>query len=97
MAAATLSAVMAGDRSRSTPRPVSAWSWNEAKVTTSLFATIYERFDVARETALDTGGWLLELALDPAQVAWLNQQSDFRPEYFANHSPTILAPTGSLS
>jgi GTPase len=62
-----------------------------------LRATIYERFDVARETQLDTGGWLLELALDPTQIAWLLQQRDFHPEYFANHSPTILAATGSLS
>lgn len=61
-----------------------------------LRAAVYERFDVARETRLDSGGWLLELALDPAQIAWLSQQDDFRAEYVAD-SPTILAPTGSLS
>ncbi len=61
-----------------------------------LHAAIYERFDVARETPLDTGGWLLELALDPAQIAWLKRQDDFRAEYFAAGLPTLLAPTGSL-
>jgi GTPase len=62
-----------------------------------LRAAVYERFDVARETRLDTGGWLLELALDPAQLSWLVQHEDFRDEYLASDSPTILAPTGSLS
>lgn len=62
-----------------------------------LRAAIYERFDVARETRLDSGGWLLELSLDPAQLAWLRQQADFRAEYLAQNSPIILAPTSSLS
>ena len=61
-----------------------------------LRAAIYERFDVARETRLDSGGWLMELALAPAQVAWLTQQDDFHLEFLVN-SPAILAPTGSLS
>ncbi len=61
-----------------------------------LHAVIYERFDVARETLLDTGGWLLELALDPAQIAWLKRQEDFRVEYFAADSSTRLVSTGSL-
>ena len=62
-----------------------------------LRAAVYERFDVARETQLDSGGWLLELALDPAQSAWLEQQHDFKQEYLVSNSPMILAPTGSLS
>lgn len=62
-----------------------------------LRAAIYERFDVARETRLDSGGWLLELSLDPAQLAWLSQQADFRAEYLVQNSPIILAPTSSLS
>lgn len=62
-----------------------------------LRASIYERFDVAREIHLETGGWLLELALDAAQIAWLKQQDDFRDEFLIADSPGVLAPTGSLS
>ncbi len=62
-----------------------------------LRAAVYERFDVARETPLENGGWLIELALDPAQTAWLMQQEDFRDEYLASDSHTLLAPTGSVS
>jgi len=52
---------------------------------------------VARETKLETGGWLLELALDPAQLAWLKQQEEFSAEYLAPNLAPVLAPTGSLS
>lgn len=62
-----------------------------------LRAAVYERFDVAREIELEAGGWLLELALDPAQVEWLKQQDDFQADYLVSDSPIILAPTGSLS
>lgn len=62
-----------------------------------LRAIVYERFEVARETQLESGGWLLELTLDSGQLAWLKQQHDFRPEYLISNSPIILAPTGSLS
>lgn len=62
-----------------------------------LRALVYERFDVARDTRLDSGGWLLELALDSAQLDWLAHQEGFRPEYLISDSPAILAPTGSLS
>lgn len=62
-----------------------------------LRAAIHERFDVARETPLESGGWSMELALDLAQMAWLQQQTDFHSEYLVADSPTILAPTGSLS
>jgi len=62
-----------------------------------LRAKIYDRLDVARETKLETGGWLLELALDPAQLAWLKQQEEFSAEYLAPNLAPVLAPTGSLS
>jgi GTPase len=62
-----------------------------------LRAVIYERFHVARETPLEAGGWLLELALDPAQRDWLLQQEGFQSDYLINDAPAILAPTGSLS
>ncbi|MEW6330990.1 MAG: ribosome rescue GTPase HflX [Pseudomonadota bacterium] len=60
-----------------------------------LRATLYERFDVIRETVPESGGWMLELALEPAQLAWLRQQSDFRESYQMPEAESILAPTGS--
>jgi GTP-binding protein HflX len=60
-----------------------------------LRAVLYERFDVIRETAPETGGWMLELALEPAQLAWLQQQNDFRESYQVPEAESILAPTGS--
>jgi GTP-binding protein HflX len=62
-----------------------------------LRAAIYDRLEVTRETHVDSGGWLLELALDPAELRWLRHQPDFRDAYIARDSPIILAPTGSLS
>lgn len=62
-----------------------------------LRAKVYDRLDVVRETRLDSGGWLLELALDPAQLAWLTQQHEFHSDFVIVHSPSVLAPTGSLS
>ena len=62
-----------------------------------LRAKIYDRLDVIRETRLDAGGWLIELALDPAQLAWLKQQEGFSTDYLTAHPAIILAPTGSLS
>ncbi|MFL6655209.1 MAG: ribosome rescue GTPase HflX [Sulfurifustis sp.] len=62
-----------------------------------LRAVVYERLDVARETPLETGGWLLELALDATQLAWLMQQQDFQSDYIVADSPSVLAPTASLS
>jgi GTPase len=62
-----------------------------------LRAAIYDRFDVAHETRLDDGGSVIELALDPEQLSWLTQQSDFRSEYLIEDPITVLAPTGSLS
>ncbi len=60
-----------------------------------LHALLHERFNVVSETAPESGGWLLELALEPSQLAWLQQQGDFRPEYLLPESESILAPTGS--
>jgi GTP-binding protein HflX len=62
-----------------------------------LRARVYDRLDVMRETRLDSGGWLLELALDPAQLAWLTRQDEFRSDYLIHDPVTVLAPTGSLS
>ncbi len=60
-----------------------------------LRAALYDRFDVMRERSLESGGWVLDLALEPAQFAWLRQQSDFRESYLISESESVLAPTGS--
>lgn len=60
-----------------------------------LRASLFEHFDVVRETAPDTGGWILELAMEPAQFAWLRQQRDFCESYLTSESESVLAPTGS--
>jgi len=60
-----------------------------------LRALLYERFDVVSEIALESGGWLLELALEPSQLAWLRQCGDFQEDYLLPESKSILAPTGS--
>lgn len=62
-----------------------------------LRAQIYDRFDVARDAQLESGGWLLELALDSAQLDWLSHQDGFHTDYLVADSPGILAPTESLS
>jgi GTP-binding protein HflX len=60
-----------------------------------LRAVLYERFNVIRETVPDSGGWVLELALESAQLAWLRQQSDFHESYLIAEAESVLAPTGS--
>ncbi len=60
-----------------------------------LRAVLYERFDVVSETVLESGDWLVELALDPAQFAWLRQYRDFHKDYLLAQPESVLAPTGS--
>ena len=60
-----------------------------------LRASLYDRFDVMRETSMESGGWVLDLALEPAQFAWLQQQADFRASYLISEPESVLAPTGS--
>jgi GTPase len=60
-----------------------------------LRAALYDRFDVMRETSLESGGWVLDLALEPAQFAWLRTQGDFLESYLISDSESVLAPTGS--
>ena len=59
-----------------------------------LRALIHDRLEVAREHALESGGWIMELALDPAQLDWLKRQRELRAEYFLPDA-AVLAPTGS--
>lgn len=60
-----------------------------------LRATLYDRFNIVHETSPETGGWYLELALEAAQWAWLQQHPDFRKEYLLPEAKSVLAPTGS--
>jgi GTP-binding protein HflX len=61
-----------------------------------LRALIYDRLDVIGETALDHGGWTIDVMLDRAQLGWLMERDEFRSEYLSAHAnDTVLAPTGS--
>ncbi len=60
-----------------------------------LRANVYEHLDVSNETVLDTGGWVIDLMLDAAQLVWLRSHPDFRKEFPQPVAPTVLAPTGS--
>jgi GTP-binding protein HflX len=60
-----------------------------------LRARVYERAEVMTETALPSGGWRIDAALSAAQLAWLQQQDDFRPEYLVEDRFGVLAATGS--
>ena len=59
-----------------------------------LRAQLYQSVEVVQESVSDSGYWLLELAMDPAKQAWMEQLPDYRPEYYAPES-CVLAPTGS--
>jgi GTP-binding protein HflX len=60
-----------------------------------LRALVHEHFDVLSESSTDAGGWLIDVAIEPNQVVWLQKQEDFRPEYWLADSGLVLAPTGS--
>ena len=60
-----------------------------------LRASIYQHLDVLQESERDQGGWRMEISVDEAKVAWLQKQSDFKPDYLEPETPAVLAPTGS--
>ncbi len=60
-----------------------------------LRAGLYERLDVVHESALESGGWLIDVALEPTQLNWLRRQEGFREEYLLPDTQVVLAPTGS--
>ena len=62
-----------------------------------LRATIHERFQVASERPLESGGWELVVSLAPGQWSWLQQQPDFHDEYVIQEFPGILAPIAHVS
>ncbi len=61
-----------------------------------LRARIYEHLQVLRERNLESGEWLLDIELAPADLAWLAQQDGFNSSFFVlEPAAVVLAPTGS--
>ncbi len=60
-----------------------------------LRAVMYDRFDVRRETVPETGGWEIEVMLNPEQLAWLERQPGFEKRFLAEDESNVLARTGS--
>ncbi len=57
----------------------------------ALRARIYQRLDVVEERLTDTGGWLLDVALDASDLAWLEHQQDFHAHWLQAESTPVLA------
>ncbi len=62
-----------------------------------LHALLHERFNVRQESLPAAGGWLLEVTLNPEQLAWLRRQPDFEGRFLQQDDANVLAPTGSWS
>ncbi len=60
-----------------------------------LRARIHERLHVVSESTNDAGEWVMEIALDPGDVTWLQKQKGFKPDYWLAADSSVLAPTGS--
>ena len=61
-----------------------------------LRARIYEHLQVLRERSLESGDWLLDIELDPADLAWLAHQDGFNSSFFVPEpAAVVLAPTGT--
>ncbi|GMQ90153.1 MAG: GTPase HflX [Gammaproteobacteria bacterium] len=60
-----------------------------------LRAQVHEHLHVVHERSTQAGGWLLDVAMEPAQFEWLQKQDGFLPEYWTCDSAIVLAPTGS--
>jgi GTP-binding protein HflX len=60
-----------------------------------LRASLYQQWEVVQESEFEDGGWLIEIAFDPARLESLRRLPDFREDYVVTEAPTILAPTGS--
>ncbi len=58
-------------------------------------AALYEELDVRAESALEAGGWRIEVALDDKQLAWLHRHPDFHEEYLERRLGARLARIGS--
>ncbi len=60
-----------------------------------LRARIHERLHVVREQTTEAGGWQIDVALDPADFAWLQQLEGFHIDYLVHARAPVLARTGS--
>ena len=60
-----------------------------------LRALLYERFNVRRESLPATGGWWIDVTLNPEQLAWLRRQPGFEERFLPTDDASVLAPTGS--
>lgn len=60
----------------------------------ALRARLYDRFDVIAEEPLDEG-WVLDIAFDEADIAWLLHRPEFRPEWLLPEPGPVLARAGS--
>jgi len=59
-----------------------------------LHAALHEATDVRAESALESGGWAMEVALNDKQRAWLQRHADFREEYVVADHDRRLAGVG---
>jgi GTP-binding protein HflX len=46
-----------------------------------LRAALYQQLDVRSESALESGGWSLEVAMNDKQLAWLQRHPDFEAQF----------------
>jgi GTP-binding protein HflX len=60
-----------------------------------LHARIHERLHVVRESATEAGGWVIDVTLEPSDVAWLQRQDGFTLVNWTGDDSSVLAPTGS--
>lgn len=60
-----------------------------------LRAALYQELDVRTESALKTGGWRLEIALNDKQNAWLQRHPDFSADFIEPARRSRLARAGS--
>ncbi len=60
-----------------------------------LRARIYQRLHVVRESATEAGGWIIDVTLEPDDLAWLQRQDGCAFVNWAGDDSGVLAPTGS--
>jgi GTPase len=60
-----------------------------------LHARIHQRLHVVRESATEAGGWVIDVTLEPSDVAWLQRQDGFALVNCTGDDSAVLAPTGS--
>lgn len=58
-------------------------------------ASLYRRADVLRETIADTGDWLMEVEMTPAELGWLETQCSRGVQIVPDDAGSVLAHCGS--